>query len=160
MNIFKIGGFFTIKCFDSNGNLKWEDTNHNIVVNEGIQHILDVVFMGGTQKAHFYVGLISGTPTPSSTDTLASITEFSSYTEGARQEYVEGFNGTLEITNNNSKAIFSINGNGTIGGSFITDVDSGTSGILIAENAFANGDRNVATGDTIEVQYDISGTSS
>jgi len=31
------GGVFTIQCFDKEGNLKWEDKKHNLVVNAGLQ---------------------------------------------------------------------------------------------------------------------------
>lgn len=32
-----LGGVFTITCYDKDGNFKWEDTFHNLVVNEGLQ---------------------------------------------------------------------------------------------------------------------------
>ena len=31
------GGVFTVQCFDKEGNLKWTEENHNLVVNVGLQ---------------------------------------------------------------------------------------------------------------------------
>ena len=33
----KGGGVFHVQCFDKDGNLKWEDEMHNLVVNVGLQ---------------------------------------------------------------------------------------------------------------------------
>ena len=33
----KAGGAFTVQCFDAEGNLKWTEENHNLVVNVGLK---------------------------------------------------------------------------------------------------------------------------
>ena len=70
------GGVFTVTCYDANGNLKWEDEFHNLVVNVGLQYLNDVFFdsLGSTYTADWYLGLVdgSGATTFSATDTLAS----------------------------------------------------------------------------------------
>ena len=160
---FKMGGIFRIKCFDSEGNLKWEDTSKNLVVDEGLQHILDAVFTlsAVTPNANYYIGLTDGTPAVSANDTLASHAgwvEVTAYSEANRQEYVEART-SLTVDNSASKAIFSMNASSTVGGAFIASVNSGTAGLLLAASAFANGDKAVTNGDTIEVQYDFSASS-
>jgi hypothetical protein len=42
------GGVFNVKCFDKDGNLKWEENAHNLVVNEGLQLMNDEFFTGSS----------------------------------------------------------------------------------------------------------------
>ena len=162
-NGFKMGGIFKVKCFDVNDILKWETTSKNLVVDEGIGHVLDAVFTlsAVTPHANFYIGLTDGTPTVAGGDTLVSHAgwvEVTDYSEVTRQEYVEARTG-YTVDNSASKAVFSINGTATVGGSFICSAGTGTAGELLAASAFANGDKSVTSGDTIEVQYDFSASS-
>ena len=46
----RAGGVFHIKCFDKDGNLKWEDSAHNLVVNEGLQKMNTEFFKGSGYK--------------------------------------------------------------------------------------------------------------
>lgn len=160
---FKVGGIFRIKCFDADKNLKWEENSANLVVDEGLAHILDTIYtLGGiTPNANYYIGLTDGTPAISANDTLASHAgwvEVTAYSEVARQEYIEART-SLTVDNSASKAIFSMNASSTVGGAFITSASTGTSGLLLSASAFANGDKAVTSGDTIEVQYDFSASS-
>jgi len=55
---------------------KWHAVAENLVVNVGLQHILDVVF-AGDESAHanidpWYVGLTAADPSPAAADTMAS----------------------------------------------------------------------------------------
>lgn len=163
MNRLSLGGIFRVKCYSSQGILKWEDTTKNMVVDVGLQHILDLVFSLGaeTAKPNFYIGLTDGTPVFASTDTMvthAGWVEDGNYTEAVRQEFVE-VRSTLTVGNSASKAVFSINATTTIGGAFIVSDTSGTAGLLVAGAAFSNGDKSVFLGDTIEVQYDFTASS-
>jgi len=38
----KGGGIFTVRCRDKEGNLKWEQKSHNLVVNVGLADIMAV----------------------------------------------------------------------------------------------------------------------
>ena len=159
----KLGGIFRIKCFDPERNLKWETESKNLVVNEGLNHILDTIFtLGGeVASANYFIGLTDGTPSISPNDVLAAHAgwiEVTAYTEASRQEYVETRT-SLTVDNSAAKAIFSMNSSSTVGGAFISSAASGTSGMLLAASAFANGDKSVTSGDTIEVQYDFSASS-
>lgn len=160
----KLGGVFKVTCYDANGNLKWSDVSKNLVVTVGLEHILDVIFSlgGAVANANYYIGLTDGTPTIVAGDTLATHAgwvEVAGYAELARQEFVEART-SLTVSNAASKAVFSVNATNTVGGCFITSAATGTTGLLLAASAFANGDKSVTDGDTIEVQYDFTATSS
>ena len=161
---FGLGGVFNVQCFDVNGNLKWEDQFHNLVVNEGLQDLNTKYFKGVTYSAAWYLGLVTGPgsgTTYAATDTLASKawTEFTDYT-GSRKAATFG-TATLAdpsvISNSASPSVFTITApGGTVAGAFLTSVTSGTSGILFSEGDFTGGDKIVAAGDTVNVTYTFS----
>ena len=159
-NKVKIGGVFKVWCYDSEGKLKWFDTAKNLVVNEGLNHLLDVLLTGGTQVTTWYVGLTDGTPTVAAADTMSSHsgwTEITAYSESTRPEYVETRSGQT-VSNSASKASFSINASTTSGGAFLTSdsTKGGTSGTLLCAAAFTAGNKSLSNGDTLNVQYDFS----
>lgn len=156
-------GLYTIECHNKNGELKWKEIFDNLVVDVGLQHLLDVGFSATTNVSPWYIGLADGTPSAVAGDTLASHagwTEITAYTEVARQEYVE-VRSSQTLSNSASKAEFSVNADSTtIGGAFVCSASSGTSGVLMSCAAFTNGDKSCDDGDTISVQYDLAATSS
>lgn len=156
------GGVFTVTCHDKDGNLKWEESNHNLVVNEGLKDMNDKYFSGSTYTAAWYIGLVQG-PASGTTfnagDTLATHagwTEDTAYT-GNRKTATFGAATTADpsvISNSGSPAQFTMNGTTTIGGAFLTNVATGTSGILFSASDFqAPGDRSVVNGDVLNVTY-------
>ncbi|MCE5334107.1 MAG: hypothetical protein LLG06_05915 [Desulfobacteraceae bacterium] len=154
----KVGGIFSVECFDAEGNLKWRDTAENLVVNAGLNHLLDVVFHGVSQISPWYMGLIGASPTYAAADTLASHagwTEFTGYT-GNRQEFNEGAASSQQISNSGNAASFAIMGSGTVAGAFICSVNTGTSGTLFCEANFSQGAKSVSNGDTVNVTYTLS----
>jgi hypothetical protein len=154
----RFGGVFEFICRDSEGNIKWEDQAHNAVVNEGLQHILDTEFSGGSQVDPWYIGLTDNSPTFNSTGTLgghAGWTEFTEYSSN-RKEYVETRT-NQQLSNSGSVASFSISSSGGgVGGGFLCSVSTGTSGTLMSGAALSGGNRTVASGDTVEVTYTFS----
>lgn len=159
------GGIFYFKCYDKDGNLKWEDHIHNLVVNEGLRDMNTKYFSGTTYTAAWYLGLITG-PAASTTiaagDTLASHigwTENTSYS-GNRKTVTFGTPTLADpsvISNSASPAQFSITGTATIAGAFLASVNTGTSGILFSASDFQSpGDRSVVNGDTLNVTYQFS----
>ena len=160
------GGVYTVQCFDKDGNLKWEDKSHNLVVNEGLKDMNDKYFSGSSYTAAWYIGLITGPASGTAFaagDTLASHagwTEFSDYS-GARKAAVFAAATLADpsvITNSASPASFAITGaGGVVAGAFLASVNSGTSGILFSESDFqAPGDRTVVSGDTLNITYTFS----
>jgi len=162
------GGVYTVDCYDAQGNLKWSEEMHNLVVNVGLKDMNDKYFTGSAYTAAWYLGLVTG-PGASNTyaagDTMASHagwTEDSGYSQAARVTATFGAATTADpsiITNALSVAVFSINATTTIAGAFLTsdDTKGGTAGVLFSvANFAAPGDRAVVSGDTLNVSYTFS----
>ena len=163
----KAGGIFTVQCFDKEGNLKWTEENHNLVVNVGLQDMNAKYFSGSSYTAAWYIGLYGAgaSNTPAASDTMASHagwTEVVAYSQATRPVCTFGTATTADpsvITNSASPATFSINGTTTVGGAFLTSnsTKSGTTGTLFSASDFQSpGDRSVVNGDTLTVTYTFS----
>jgi hypothetical protein len=161
-------GVYTFKCYDADGNLKWEAVAPNKVTNVGVQDMNTKYFTGSAYTGAFYLGLINGPGagnTYNFTDTMSSHTgwtESASYSQVNRPTCSFGAptNANPSVaTNSLSTATFSINGTATIAGAFLTtsNAKSGTSGTLFsAANFQSPGDRSVVNGDTLVVTYTFS----
>lgn len=159
------GGVFTVTCTGADGQVKWTDTFHNLVVNEGLQDMNEKYFKSVGYTAAFYLGLVTG-PGASNTyaagNTLATHagwTENTNYS-GTRKAVTFG-SATLAdpsvIGNSASPASFSITSNAqVIAGALLCTVASGTSGILFSVGNFTGGDKTVDSGDTLSVTYTFS----
>jgi hypothetical protein len=160
------GGVYHVQCLDKDGNLKWEDSMHNLVVNEGLQNMNTQYFKGSTYTAAFYLGLVTGPgsgTTYAAADTLASHAGWTEYTDysGSRKAVTFGTATTADpsvISNSASPSSFTISGaGGVVAGAFLCTVASGTSGVLFSEADFQSpGDRTVVSGDTLNVTYTFS----
>jgi hypothetical protein len=161
------GGVFNFKCYDKDGNLKWEDQVHNLVVNQGLKDMNDKYFSGSTYTATWYLGLINASPAPSysANDTAAvhaGWAETSDYSQAARPQVTFGAATTADpsvISNTASPATFSITGTVTVAGAFLisNNTKGGTTGILFsAANFQSPGSRSVVNGDTLIVTYQFS----
>jgi hypothetical protein len=159
-------GVFTIQCFGQDGNLKWEEKNHNLVVNQGLKDMNDKYFSGSAYTAAWYLGLITGPgsgTTIAAADTLASHTGWTEYTDytGNRQAVTFGAATLADpsvISNSASPNAFVITApGGTVAGAFLASVATGSSGILFSASDFQSpGDRVVVAGDTLNVTYTFS----
>jgi hypothetical protein len=139
------------------GPLKWEAAIENLVVNQGLDDVLDKYFKGSAYTASHFVGLTDSTPTPAAGDTMASHagwSEVTAYTEGARQSLVLGSVSGQSVDNSASKAVFSINATVTVGGAFLctNSTKGGTGGTLYSVGAFSGGDKSLGSGDSLSVQ--------
>jgi hypothetical protein len=61
-------GAFTVTCTDADGNLRWEETFKNLVVNVGKADLLNKYFAGTSYTAAWYLGLVDGGTSPTSCD--------------------------------------------------------------------------------------------
>lgn len=146
--------------YKKSGNIKgwesWEDRFKNIVVNQGLNDLLDVTLSAATQDTTWFVGLTDGTPTAAAGDTLASHggwVEVTAYDETNRVAFVDAGASGQSLSNTASPAAFTINANGTtIGGAFLAGVNTGTSGRLYAVGAFSGGDVVLNDGGALEVE--------
>ncbi len=163
----KAGGVFTIQCHDAEGNLKWEESSHNLVVNVGLQDMNAKYFTGSSYTAAWYLGLYGAgaSNTPAAADTMSSHagwTEVTAYSQSTRPACSFGTPTTADpsvATNSASPATFSINATTTVGGAFLTsnNTKGGTTGILFSAADFSSpGDRAVVSGDTLSVTYTFS----
>ena len=162
------GGIFTVTCRDPQGNLKWTDSFHNLVVNQGLQDMNSKYFTGSGYTAAWYLGLVQGPGSGTAFaagDTLAShagwteLVPGTAYT-GNRKAVTFGTATTADpsvIDNSASPSSFAMLVNSTVvAGAFLCSVASGTSGVLFSAGDFTGGDKTVDSGDTLAVTYTFS----
>lgn len=162
---FRIGGYWDVVCRDKNGTIKWEEHVHNLVTNEGLNHILDVILHGSTQITTWYVAPFNTNTTILATHTYASpgYTETSNYDEATRQAYNEAAASGQSITNSANKATITcsasetVYGCGLVGGgsAATTKADTAGGGTLLCAVQFS-ASRAVVDNDTLEITYTIS----
>lgn len=161
------GGVFRLECRDKDGNLKWTAESHNLVVNVGLQDMNSKYFLGSTYTATWYIGLYGAAASnnPAASDTASSHagwTEVTPYSNATRPACTFGTATTADpsvISNSLSPAQFNINATDTVGGAFLisNNVKGGSLGVLFSASDFQSpGDRNVASGDTLNVTYTFS----
>ena len=177
-----IQGWYDVKCFDSEGNLKWEDKAPNLVTAVGKQALFDYYFgatgtAGGTASGTNYLGLCGGTATYTAADTMASHTwtevglaNAPTYT-GNRQSVnwtAASSTGSTpsNVTSKTGAALtFAMTSSGTVNGCFINSGASAsatkdtTTGILYSAGNFTGGSKTVANGDSLAVTYTTTATS-
>lgn len=142
------------EAYDAQGNLKWKEETHNLVVNQGKNDILDKYFKGSSYTASWFAGL-KGTGTIAAGDTLASHagwSEITSYT-GDRKAITWGTVSSQSLTA--TAVSFAITGTVTVAGGFICTVATGTSGILYSVENFSSS-RSLENGDTLNVTCTVS----
>jgi len=141
---------------------EWRD--HNLVVNEGLDALLNIMFHGSTQITTWYIGLFEGNYTPVATVTAATIvaaaTECTAYTQSTRQAYDEAAASSQSITNSASRATFTFNASKTIYGAFLVSLatKSGTTGTLFSAAKFSTS-KSVESGDELLLTYNFTAAS-
>jgi len=163
-----ITGRFTATCYDSEGNLKWEEHFPNLVVNVGKIDLLNKYFAGTSYTAAWYLGLVNGgtSPTYNAADTMSSHsgwTEITGYSNSTRPAASfgsatasgggAGSAGTGTIST--SATAFNINATNTVAGAFLTTSNTigGTTGTLFSAGSFTSGNRSVLSGDVLNVTW-------
>jgi hypothetical protein len=156
---------YVVECIAPDGTVKWREEVPNIVVNAGLNDVLDKYFKGSTYTAAFYVGLVdnAGFSAYAAGDTMSSHagwTEFTSYSGTDRPTLTLGSVASQSVNNSASKAAFSISSSGTVRGAFITTgaTKGGTSGTLFGAASFAS-TRSVDNGDTLNVTTTLTAAS-
>ena len=181
-----IQGHYYVKCYDKDGNLKWEDIAPNLVNAVGKQALFDYYFGatgtgGGTAAGANYLGLVgsaSATANYVASDTISSHTGWievggsnaPAYT-GTRQSpswsaASSGGTTPTNVTTKTASALtFSMTSGGTVFGCFINSGASAsatkdtTTGILYSAGNFTGGSKIVANGDSLAVTYTTTATS-
>ena len=162
----KATGRFRMECYDKDGILKWTAESQNLVVNVGLQYMAGTALTSTTQITTWYIGLYGAgaSNTPAAGDTMASHAGWTEVTPYAGNRPTATFAAATNanpsvVTNTASPASFSINATQTVGGAFLTSNNTagGSTGTLFSAADFQSpGDRNVVSGDTLNVSYTFS----
>lgn len=158
----KIGGAFGYEHI-RNGEVIASGYSPNIVVDEGLTHILDVAMSNGTQDTTFYVGIYKNNYTPVAGDVASTFAgagvanEISTeIDETVRETWTEAGVSSKSITNSASPASFTANATVSAYGAFLinNNVLGGLTGKLIAASKFA-AVRNLVNTDILNVTYTL-----
>lgn len=132
----------------------------NLVVNEGLNYLLNAALNGSTPTTQWFIGLFSGNVTPQATWTGANIaaqsTEFTNYAETARQEWLKAASTAQAIGNTGDEAMFTFTGSGnTVRGAFLVAAAAkgAVTGPLIAAARFAADRTGLGAPDRLGVEY-------
>lgn len=140
-----------------------EFETRNIVVNEGLDHILSVCFTGAPQVTSWYLAPYGNNYVPVSTDKAATIVgnagEVTKYAGTTRA----AFNATeanQQVTNAGGVATFTFNDTATIYGAFLASAgqQNSTQGVLFSAAQFSS-PKNVVSGDQLLLTYTFAGQS-
>jgi len=135
---------------------EWADDN--IVVDEGLDYLLDAAIAGNTASTTWYVGLLSNyTPVAGSTMTNFGGNEITAYTGGVRPTYVidGGAASSQAVSNSSSKASFTMTGAATVYGVFLSDSSTqDTSGTAFSGVLFGSS-KSLTTDDELLVTYTL-----
>ena len=154
--------------FDRINGGEWQ-TTHNLVVNEGLAHLLNVA-MGTTAKpAGYYLALFSGATAPAANWTAANFSSVAAeivsmtegYTNATRPQWTPKNTSTNSIDNFNAVAKVTIATSSQLtvtGAAMLTNsTKGGTTGTLISASKYAAA-RVFQDGDEYEIGYRLSFT--
>lgn len=170
------GGIYFPKALATAGGIYDHDVNgedrridHNIIPDEGLNHILDVIMLDTLSAAPWYCMLHSGTGTPVAGTTLANyhsqLVEITSgtdgYTEATRVLWVGDAidTGNTEVTNTTTPATFTIattGGNLAVNGAGLCSVSAKGNyvGTLLSAGKFS-AERSLADTDVFNLRYKV-----
>lgn len=163
----KMASVYTFEAIAPDGAVRWRESVHNVVVDEGLNQLLDKTFKGSGYTAAWFCGLIDNANfgAINNDDTAARITtsapshpttnnwrESTAYSNGSRPTLTLGTVSSQSVSNSASKCAFTINATATIKGAFTVtnSTKGGTTGNLYSATAFAS-NRDVLSGDTLNV---------
>jgi hypothetical protein len=154
-----LGGRFGNQVIRDGHPSEWNYSD-NIVVNQGLDHVLSITLGAGTQITSWFVAIFSGNYTPLATDNASNIasnsTEATGYSEATRIAYVPDAVSAQNIQNATTTADFSITSSFTVFGAFLVSASAknAVTGTLMAASRFA-ASRAVVNLDTLRVTYGL-----
>jgi hypothetical protein len=163
-------GFIQCQVLDQYGREKSFSENNNIVVTEGLNFSMDVMFALATNDpTSVNVGLMDNVPAPSTAagDTMASHSGWTEmittpYSETVRETYTPNAAASAgAVSNSSARAQWNFTGAETVAGAFVQFDDTtigGTSGTLYAAGTFTS--QAVVNTDIVNIQYDFSAADS
>ena len=165
---YKVGGVFTFSQI-RDGEVIDTWVSENIVVNQGLNYILDSALSAGSVITSWYIGLFKNNYTPLATDVASTFTgvgvaneSTADYSEATRPLWSEAGPASQSITNSATPASFTCVAGSpvTIYGAFLTSSSTkgSTTGTLLAASKFASA-KTLSASDVLVVSYTISASS-
>ena len=160
-----LAGKYIAELRDADGVLKEAFEVDNIVVDEGLNNVLNAALRNSGAQTAWYLGLYAGAYTPVATEIAATVAasahEFVGYTGGARPQWRPAAAAAKAVTSAAQPAVFTFNANASINGAFLISSSqlSGTSGVLMSIAAFGSA-KAVTAGDQLTLTYVMSAASS
>ena len=158
----KIGFKYRFECYDTDGNLKWEFTEENLIPDAGRDYLLNAGLNAGAQFSTWYIGLYSGNYAPVAGDTAAtfpaSATEITTAYTGDRHALTPDALLAGVWVNSVAPAIFVfVDATTTVRGGFIstTATKGGTTGLLLSA-VLAPSPKTVLAGESLKVTAGLS----
>jgi len=159
----KLSGRYDLELRRTNGEVEFF-SDENLIVDEGLNSILNVQLSGNTQITTWYLGVFEGNYTPLASVDAATITsastESTAYDAATRVEWVDVASTAKSITNSASRASFVFNATKTIYGAFLVSASakSATTGTLFSAARFATA-KTVDSGDELLLTYTVTSAS-
>ena len=133
----------------------------NLVVSQGLIHVLNTVFAGAAQVTQWYIGLFSGNVTPVANWTAANVvansTELTGYAPSTRPGFTVAPVSAPSLGNTGSEANFAFDASGPYiaRGAFLISVSNkgSTTGVLMAATRFAADRAGLNSPDELGVRY-------
>ena len=133
----------------------------NLVVDQGLIHVLNTVFAGAAQVTQWYIGLFSGNVTPqpnwTAANVVANATELTGYAPSTRPGFTVAPVSAPSLGNAGSEANFAFDASGpyTARGAFLISVSNkgSTTGVLMAATRFAADRAGLNSPDQLGVRY-------
>jgi hypothetical protein len=163
-----VGGMYTAKCFDANGNLRWSDEFPNLVTTQGLQYMNTQVFTGQNYNATWYIGLVNRVDASAiyrKNDTLDDHPGWVEFTGALINRKKVSFGPAVKATPSTIDNSGTVNdttyfvmseGDNYIAGAFLANADIGSSGVLFSVGNLVGGTRKVYTMDYIYITYTFS----
>jgi len=147
-----------------NGEVIEQFVDDNLVVNEGLNALLNIMFNAQSQITTWYLGVFEGNYTPVAGVTAATIasaaTECTAYDETVRQTFDEDAAVNQVLSNAVRRATFTFNATKSIYGAFLVSnaTKGGTAGTLFSAARFSAA-KSVVAGDQLLLTYSFTASS-
>ena len=145
-------------CYHKRGEAP--EYSSNLLVDEGLDEILDTALGNGSQISTWYIAIFSAAVTPLSTWTAAnfaaSATEITNYDEATREVWTPTAVTGGVISSYTAKASFTASSAMTVRGAALisSSTKGGTTGTLIGASRFG-ADKGLTTAELIDVGYQV-----
>ena len=164
----KVGSHWDFTCYNSEGNLKWKEEYDNLVVNEGLNDLLQKYFNGSSYTAAWKIGLkATGRVSAGDTQATHGFTEITAYstaggaTSAATRPTAVLASASSQSVVTSTAAVFSVIASASVAGGFLTTgtTVAGNLGVLYGAGDFT-AIRTVINGDVINVSLTLTASAS